>query len=1253
MPKPLDCNQNTDPLKLVRDGVNQEQRLSAPLDPLYVPVNEHNEAHGMIFAQALSAFVNYFDTNNKENGTWTPFFSNDPSLRLAVASVQNLEDYKSQLKSYFDFLNNLDNELKNSELKNNLSYIFSCLASLAKQLDLLKEGLPVEIALKATLKNLVTSQLAPAFQRMIAYRKAGVTLLVIDDIVPPDSIKILGALPDKCGNLLSVGFSNDWITNGSTDWNTYISSIAAEPSVYGNPAGSVFELTNHIATHNLFTSVSDQLLKVFARVITEAQLALEGTFTNWDSHEPHYALFLSFLRLMEYARAEANTITGRHLDFYYREVLQLKEKPALPAQAHLLIELAKQAVSYQLKKGELFKAGKDAKGVEAFFANDRELIANQTKVTALQTLYRNGSEPVGTDANANLQGGRLFASPVANSGDGLGGPLTSADLSWHPFYNKIYTNGKLTSIQMPYAEVGFAVASHYLWLAEGKRDITIDFEVTGFKGKIFEERASDIACLFSGEKGWIEKSPSGFMATSGTNIRLTVTLVGDDGAIVAFNAKKHGYSLDAVTPVMMVKLRNAVDSTYAFPDFENTVLQQIQLQVTVDQVKNLVLSNDFGPVDPSKPFLPFGAVPEAGSSMIVGSQEMFIKKNISSSSLTIQWKNIPDIRYVAYRAGEQNWGVAKGIHNPNWVPGGNVTFLTEGNWSNMSTQTLFDGNNEVSINIKPPDGEFNKEDRPDFQTDALFTIKTNTGFLRLALSDSLGHKAFRDALSDYILAVAGGDTTAVKPVSPYTPEIEYIAASYTAVQTIIFNSSDKTGFEKRSAKLIHLAPFGFAEQHPFLKANAPDSTVYLFPQLRHLNISDTTLPDGLPVTHEAEFFIGFTGLKPPQNLALLFQVADGTANPLAVKPPQHIQWSYLSENEWNQFNKNDIEDQTGGLLKSGIVTLSMPRKATDLNTLLPSGQHWIRLAVSSASDAVCRLILVAAQGAKAVFTDQSNDPAFASQVLPAGTISKLANPVSEVKKIFQPFESFGGRGVEQPVSFYTRISERLRHKDRAITLWDYERLVLEAFPEIYRVKCLNHTQYEPNNTATGIYRELAPGHVTVVTIPNHRFHNLTDPLKPYTSLRLLQDIATFIETRVSCFVKLHVNNPQFEEVRINLKVRFYDGFDETYYTNYLQESITRFLSPWAFTDGGNPTFGGKIYKSVIIDFVEEQTYVDYVTDVQLFHDIGGIKGTSDENEVEGSLAVSILVSVPASQHLITVINPLEEKVSSEKCNCES
>jgi len=1251
MAKPEDCNQNSDPLKLIRDGACQEQRLAPALDPSYAPVNEHGTAHGMMFAQALSEFMNYFDSTNTANGSWAPFFGTDPSVRLALASEQNIEDYKSQLKTYFDFLNNLDNELKENDLINNLSYIFSCLASLAKQLDILKEGLPEEIVLKSTLKNLIQSQLAPDFNRLIAYYKAGVSSSVIADVTPSGSINILGILPEKYQAVVDSGFSKDWITNGAADWNVYVAGIAADLSVYGNPAGSIFDITNHIATHNLFTSVADQFLKVFARVKTDAGQALEFTFANWDRHEPHYALFLSFVRLMEYARAEANTLTARHLDFYYREVLQLKEKPALPAKAHLVVELAKQAVSYQLTEGELFIAGKDIKGIDAFFANTRNLIANQAKVTSLQTLYRNGNEEVGNDLNATKQAARLYASPIANSSDGLGAELTSSDLSWHPFFNKTYVDGKLRSIQMPPAEAGFAIASHYLWLAEGKRDITIDFNVSGYKGKTGEEKASDIVCLFTGEKGWIETSPSSFMATTGNNLRLTVSLSGAEGAVVAYNTKKHGYGFEALTPVLLVKLRNNADSVYSYSLFENTILKQIQLQVNVDQVKNLLLSNDFGPVDPSKPFFPFGAVPESGSSLVVGSNEIFSKRNITSCSLNIRWKNIPGIKSVAYLANEQYFPSATYDFYTKFVPWANITFLTEGQWSDISYQTLFDGDNEVRINIKPPSGEFNPDDKPDFQTDSQYTIKTKTGFSRLSLPFGLGHKTFRSALSEYILAVAKG-LSATKPTEPYTPEIESITAEYSAVQTIQFDSAQKSGFDNRSARLIHTGPFGFAEQHAFLKIGAPDLSIYMFPQMRHNNTKDNSIPEGQQVLHEAEFFIGVSGLKPPQNLSLLFQVADGTANPLTYKPLQHINWSYLRNNEWIEFFLNEVEDQTDGLLKSGLITFAVPRDASDSNSLHAPGQYWIRAAVSGDSDAVCRLILVSAQGLLAEFTDQGNDPDFASRVLPAGTISKLNTPVSEVKKILQPFESFGGRSAEVPSEFYTRISERLRHKDRTVTLWDYERLVLEAFPEIYKVKCLNHTQYEPNESGTGIYRELAPGHVTIVAVPNKRFHNLRDPLRPFTSLGLLQDIAAFIRKRVSCFVNVHVKNPQFEEVRVIMKVRFYEGFDETFYTGILQESLMRFLSPWAFPGGGNPSFEGKIYKSVLIDFIEEQPYVDYLTDVQLFHDLPGKKGTTDENEIEGSLAVSILVSVPANQHSITVINPSEEVDTSEKCSCQ-
>ena len=1258
MSNSIDCNKNSDPLKLIRDGANQEQRLSPALDPSYAPVNEHDVANEMMFARALSEFVKYFDNTNTANGNWAPFFSNDPSLRLAVTSIQNIEDYKTQIKSYFDFLNNLDNESKDPELINNLSSIFSCLSSLAKQLDLLKEGLPAEIALKATLKNLIQTQLAPALQRLISYQKAGLTLSLVKDIAPSESIKILGVLPDTFDKVLTSGFSTDWITNNAADWNVYVASITPESSVYGdltvNPSHPTFVRNNHIATHNLFTSVSDQFLKVFARVIGDAKLALEFTFTNWDKHNPHYALFLSFLRLMEYARAEANTITGRHLDFYYREVLQLKEKPALPAKAHLIVELAKQAASHQIKTGELFKAGKDDKGIEAFFANNRDLIANQAKVTSLKTLYHHGNEVVGEDSNSKKQSGRLYASPIANSSDGLGAKLTSADLSWQPFYNKTYQEGALKSINMPKAEIGFAIASHYLLMAEGTRTITLEFTISGFPQRtkiasnifiketkkiketkyklknalevaIFEAQRirinnieKNLECLITTKKGWLKKTPETFTLLENGNLRIKVELSGADPAVRPYLAKVHGYSFSTDLPVLMVKLKNEDTESYVYNIFQMVETQGIDLTVDVDGLKTLVVSNDFGPVDTSKPFQPFGANPVLGSSLVIGSKEVF-QKNLTSATINTSWQATPD----AYG------------NNPNVE----IDYLNSGVWasSQISHKSISSTSFEMSENLDLPVVVV-----PDLTVDEAFTTNSRHGFVRLKLDSGFGQKDYLSALLVYL---------ATKPLPPAGPPdgppvgpfMNGLSIHYTATQTIDLGSSNAKLFDSREAQFLHISPFGFAEQHSAINK---DQKVYLLPQFDFQR-------NGEKKESEAEFYIGVSGLLPPQNLSLLFQVADGTANPLAVKPLPHLHWSYLKNNEWIAFDTKDVDDQTGDLLKSGIVTLAFPSGATNSNNFLSLGEHWIRIAVSEKSDAVCNLLMVAAQALQATFIDQGNDPAFASKVLPADTISKLSIPDSEVKKVMQPFESFGGRGAEKPTSFYTRVSERLRHKNRSVCLWDYERLVLEAFPEIYRVKCLNHTQYEPSDSGAGIYKELAPGHVTIVTVPNKQFHNLRDPLRPFTSLGMLTEIGEYIGDRVSCFIKLHVNNPQFEEVRVNMSVRFYDDFDETFYTNSLQESIMRFLSPWAFPEGGNPTFGGKVYKSVLIDFVEELPYVDFVTDVQLFHDIAGIKGTADQNEIEGSLAVSILVSVPANQHLITVINPSEEKISSDKCSCQS
>lgn len=1206
-----DCSHNTDPLKLVREGTSQDERLAEALDPAYAPVNEHAVAHNMVFARDYAALLKYFNDQNLESGDWVPFFGTDVSVQLAIAAIEDIDSYKACVNSSFDYLNNLENQANETDLKNQFGYLYAYIGTLAQGLDALKEDLPAEIALKGILQNLIQTQLAPALRRLIAYYKAGVTRGVVNAAAPAPAPLILRRPVDTFASTLGTDFSTDW--SGVLDWATYASGIVEDASVYGDVA-SVFVQVNHCTTHNMFRSIFDQFLKVFSRVVGEANTSLDNTLTKWNKHEAHYALYLGFLRLLEYARTSSNTLTKKHLDFYYRNILGFKEKRAEPSYVHLLAELAKQVTSRDFKAGELFKAGKDDQKHDVFFANDIDLVANRAKVTARKTVYRHTDEPV---KKSNVNQGRLYASPFAGSEDGLGAPLTSVTQSWHPFFNKVYANGALDEIRMPKADIGFAIASHYLWMAEGSRKITAEITVDGYKGAEPHDYANEVRCLVTTEKGWLEKSPSEFAVNGGT-LSLTLKISGGDPPITPYSTKTH--ALDGVTfktdlPMLLVKLNQDDTQRYAYSTFQDLTVTGIKLTVSVDNLKSLAISNDFGPVDSSKPFQPFGSSPTANSSLIIGSKEIF-QKNLTSATVNIDWLESPK----AYPS------------NAN-LPTVSIDFLKDGQWGPTSNGPFAITGPEYQISN---DLDWSVLDEPHFSTNELYGTQSRHGFAKLKLDRDFGQGAYQTALIECLRTGNGTDGFARPPVGPTATELWM---NYDATSELPWDTSDPDTFKKRPGQFFHLAPFGTAERHAYLSGGKP---VHLLPQFNFER-------DNKSEPCEAEFYIGIDDLQPPQNLSLLFQVDPGTANPMVEKPPPpHIDWCYLKGNEWIEFAENDVQDNTGEMLHSGIVTLAMPREATNDNTLLSSGLFWVRAAVKEKSDAVCKLQLVAAQATQASFVDRGNSPDFAAKPLAAGTIKKLNEPDAAVKSISQPFASFGGRGAEQPNAFYTRVSERLRHKDRAIDLWDYERLVLEQFPEIYKVKCLNHTHYDE-----GMYRELAPGHVTVVTVPDLQTQNLRDPLKPYTSLDVLQKIHAFLQERTGCFVRLHVKNPQFEEVRAKFGLRLYDGYDETYYPNLLKQQIVRFLSPWAFTTDRAPSFGGKIYKSVLIDFIEDQPYVDYVTDFQLFQDINDMPGMADLDEVEGSRAVSILVSAPAGKHEIAIIKAAAEAAAGESCLCEA
>src|SRR5690606_39141594 len=211
----------------------------------------------------------------------------------------------------------------------------------------------------------------------------------------------------------------------------------------------------------------------------------------------------------------------------------------------------------------------------------------------------------------------------------------------------------------------------------------------------------------------------------------------------------------------------------------------------------------------------------------------------------------------------------------------------------------------------------------------------------------------------------------------------------------------------------------------------------------------------------------------------------------------------------------------------------------------------------------CQLTAIRAQAAHVELVQEGEKGNYFKDVRPKGTISKLVVSDGAIKQIEQPSDSFGGRPLESADQFYSRTSELLRHKQRAITMWDYEHLVLAQFPSIYKVKCINRAGFIEDRGST-VFCENYPGHITIVTIPDLSKSSHVNPLRPYTPIGTLVAIAEYLENLKNPFTTLHVRNPQFEEIQLEFNVAFMPGKDEAYHLTLLNDDIERFLCPWAF-----------------------------------------------------------------------------------------
>jgi hypothetical protein len=256
-------------------------------------------------------------------------------------------------------------------------------------------------------------------------------------------------------------------------------------------------------------------------------------------------------------------------------------------------------------------------------------------------------------------------------------------------------------------------------------------------------------------------------------------------------------------------------------------------------------------------------------------------------------------------------------------------------------------------------------------------------------------------------------------------------------------------------------------------------------------------------------------------------------------------------------------------------------------------------------DALPMLADIYVQAATAVFQNNSgNDLVHLEKGLPEESITQLRFRDPAISLVQQPFKSFDGR------------HERLRHKQRAVTVWDYERITLEKFPKIAIAKCLPHTR------DTDVRR---PGYVTMGVIPYPE--NMIGDRIYYPTFNAgdLETFERYVNKHNTFFVSgqgggvvcccadgddgcgchgdgtLLVRNAIFEPVRLHVCVRFRAGREIAYYKKLLNEDLKAFLAPWA-TDSERPIlFGARIETMELLRFLENLDYVDVIMDLKIKH----------------------------------------------------
>ena len=961
-----------------------------------------------------------------------------------------------------------------------------------------------------------------------------------------------------------------------------------------------------------------QFYRALALMADKAGRAFRSALRSRDDHAPHITLFLTFLHLFRHLQDEMNRLPERHLQFYYEDVLRLEQRRVIPDKVHVVFELAQGLERYRLKKDTLFGGGTDQSGKLRVYGLEDEVAVGKVKLVERKNFYfkENDQESLFS-----------IALPAADKRDGIEEDFKPGEKAWNAFsgysvYERLlYRFNKITNLVSSFHKLP---PSPYIT-----------------KEKEILEKKFD---ALTGFAGWIISSPELWLENGAIRvIQLRVGKSENFTTVLNEFTKVELFTQNGWENIPVIKIEEES------PSIPNVYLNRA---VFYSNGLHIVLDPDSFDLRYTKetriPLLKLGVKQGWNAQMDVNIQGINIKsQRVFSRRLnSIEKPRIPNkillkFNERIYKEEEsliienssevyvyfeeifrkQVKGLAVELLGANYQEGWDINFSIksgDGNWNKINNIEQLQG---IDKPFNAPSETFNEED---------------IGIIKITFTKE-------DKAAPIILSAQ--DIGIYYETREQTPQPRYITSL---------------------GELPVTVPGDGFRLFPTFKQ----------PSAQQLLSAATVSQMPLPEAH-GNLFLGFESLLPNQTLNLLFKMAEGSGNPDHLAP--EVIWSYLRDNDWVRFPPQFIlKDETKGMKQTGIIRFQIPEDINNGNTWIKGKEDrtdlfWLRASATEFPDdkilvdALPMLVDIHVNAGTAVFQDDGNSPEHLEPGLPAETINALRFRDVHVKRVEQPYTSFGGRLSEagDRHAYYRRIHERLRHRQRAVSAWDYERLVLEEFPKVALAKCLTHTQV----VAAGM-----PGHVTLAVVPYP--DKMTGDRRYYPNLDAgdLEAMRRYLSRHNSYFVggygspgfcgchdeehaaagshechcgcghdhsRLSVINARFEPVRLQVCVRFHAGKDIPYYTKQLNEDLKTFLAPWA-TDQHKPLlFGTSLSTTNLLLFLENLDYVDVVMNLKIKHFASRTSADYGEGELPWS-APDTIVPLTAASLLTTYLNRLDE-----------